>query len=72
MCMRHETTTVDKVVKLTLRPMMIPAFDCVSNSGFSAIFSAEMNYAESEEASKEKSKVDGVVKGLRSGRVPST
>jgi hypothetical protein len=61
--MRHETTTVDKVARLTLRLMIAPAFDCVLSSRFSAIFSAEMDYIESKEASKEGSKVDEVAKG---------
>jgi hypothetical protein len=52
--MRHETTTVDKVARPTLRPIMAPTFDCESSSGFSVIFSAEMDYAESEEESKGK------------------
>lgn len=60
--MRHETATVDKVAKPTLKPIITPTLDCESSSEFPAIFSAEMDYAETEEE-KKGSGVDKVDKG---------
>jgi len=65
--MRHETITVDKVARPTLRPIMVPTFDCESSSGFSVIFSAEIDNAESEKEKQRKAKLMGLPRDPRSG-----